>query len=294
MKMFILGSSPIMRDLQRKIGQIACMPVSVLIEGETGTGKETLARHIHAMAAPAGAFTRCACAAGNAFPMLEDAARIKGWIFFKYVNRLDSAAQEQLLTVIDREWGEGAWQRVISSSSQPLDSLVAQNRFNAALYHHLAGARVVVPPLRERPADIPELFQAFVEEHAASAGVPQPSPSDEFLNHLGCYSWPGNVLELSNMAAIFAVSGSSAEMTEELRRRSQAVWPAVPARLPLKEQVRRASRALESGIILRTLQNHRWNRRRTAETLNISYRSLLYKMKACNLRGENTGGEVCE
>jgi DNA-binding NtrC family response regulator len=283
-----------MRDLQRKIGQIARTPIPILIEGDTGTGKEALARHIHAFVSQAGTFTRYVCSSGNPLPMVDDTTRGGGWIFFKYVDRLDSTAQERLLTIIGRGWGEGAWERVMSSSSQPLDFLVAQNRFNPALYHHLAGARVALPQLRERYADIPVLFEVLVQEHAANAGVAVPVPSDELLSALGGYTWPGNVLELSNFAALFAVSGNSSEMAEELRRRSEARQLAVPARLPLKEQVRRASRELESGIILRTLENHRWNRRRTAETLNISYRSLLYKMKACNLRGENTGGEVCK
>jgi DNA-binding NtrC family response regulator len=183
---------------------------------------------------------------------------------------------------------------VVSSSSQPLDALVAQDRFNAALYHHLAGARVAVPPLRERPGDIPELFQAFVQAYAADDGSAAPWPSGELVSALGSYGWPGNVLELSNVAAVFAVSGNHSETAEDLRRRSEAIRRAVPVRVPLKEQVRRASRELESGIILSTLERHRWNRRRTAETLNISYRSLLYKMKACNLGGENTGEEVCK
>jgi transcriptional regulator with PAS, ATPase and Fis domain len=91
------------------------------------------------------------------------------------------------------------------------------------------------------------------------------------------------------------VSGNDSEIVDELSRRCESLQRSYqPMKLPLKDQIRKAARELESGIILRTLENHRWNRRRTAESLNISYRSLLYKMKACNLRGASTGEEVCE
>jgi DNA-binding NtrC family response regulator len=207
------------------------------------------------------------------------------------VNRLDAPAQEHLLSALDRNMVQGTGARVISSSAQPLDSLVAQNRFHAALFHHLAGVRVAIPALRERPGDIPELFRIFVQEHATDAAVNLPVPSDRLLHALASYRWPGNGLELSNLAATFAVSSDEQEIIDELHRRGDA-HASGPASLPLKEQVRRASRELESGIILRTLQNHRWNRRRAAASLNISYRSLLYKMKLCDLRGDNTTGEV--
>jgi DNA-binding NtrC family response regulator len=294
MRMFVFGSSPAMLDLQRKIGQIARAPIPVLVEGEAGTGKEALARYIHAVARAKVPFARHACSAGSPLRPLDEAARIEGWIFFKHVDRLDSAAQEHLLTMIDQEWGGCGYQRLISSSSQPLSVLVAQNRFNSALYHHLTGVRIAVPPLRERLTDIPEMFEAFVEDYATTAGSAAPQPSAELRDALGAYNWPGNGRELSNFAATFAFCGNNSEMVKELRRRSDTAQSPVPSRMPLKEQVRRASREVESGIILRTLQNHRWNRRRAAETLNISYRSLLYKMKACDLRGENTGGGDCK
>jgi two-component system, NtrC family, response regulator AtoC len=104
------------------------------------------------------------------------------------------------------------------------------------------------------------------------------------LRGLQGYAWPGNLRELSNYAVSCVLSGNAREMAEDLQRRAYAD-PAHAQQLPLREQVRRAARELESGIILRTLQNHRWNRGRTAESLHISYRSLLYKMKSCRLSG---------
>src|SRR5206468_1521205 len=105
---------------------------------------------------------------------------------------------------------------------------------------------MAIAPLRERPMDIAPLFRTFIEEFAAHAGNTAPEPSTELIDALQSYRWPGNGLELSNFAAIFAVSGSSFELAAELRRRSRAVRPAAAITpLPLKEQVRKASRELE-------------------------------------------------
>src|SRR3954451_7297723 len=100
MKTFIYGASPVMQELRRKIGQIAQAPVPVLIEGETGTGKETLALQIHATASSKQPFTRYACASGKPLELSEE---FRGWVFFKSVNRLDTAAQEQLLAAMERQ-----------------------------------------------------------------------------------------------------------------------------------------------------------------------------------------------
>src|ERR1043165_4811770 len=154
MSIFNFGLSPLTLELERKIGHIARTRVPILIEGETGTGKETLARHIHSLTPDAGPFQRCVCASGGAPTVLDNAAVTSGWVFFKYVDRLDATAQEQLLAAIDRQSGSGAWERVVSSSSRPLDLLVAQDRFNAALYHHLAGVRLAVPRSEEPTSEL--------------------------------------------------------------------------------------------------------------------------------------------
>ena len=108
------------------------------------------------------------------------------------------------------------------------------------------------------------------------------------LDAMLVYDWPGNLRELQNIARTFVVMGDAEEIIAELDSRLRmrpAVLPA-QASLSLKEQVKGASQKLESEIILRTLERHRWNRRRAAQSLKISYRSLLYKMKSCNLRVE--------
>jgi two-component system response regulator AtoC len=106
---------------------------------------------------------------------------------------------------------------------------------------------------------------------------------------LMAYDWPGNLRELQNIAKAYVASGDADEIIAELGSRSLAVAtgsPALDDNWSLKQQVKGAAQKLESEIILRTLERHHWNRRRAAKTLQISYRSLLYKMKTCNLRIE--------
>jgi two-component system response regulator AtoC len=104
---------------------------------------------------------------------------------------------------------------------------------------------------------------------------------------LATHDWPGNLRELQNVARAYAASGDIDEVKSELSRRPLALTEmsqSMPEGRSLKEQVKGAYRKLESEIILRTLERNLWNRRRTAKMLQISYRSLLYKMKSCDLR----------
>jgi DNA-binding NtrC family response regulator len=128
---------------------------------------------------------------------------------------------------------------------------------------------------------------AQMVQRAVNGGRAPSPPARPLLEALMAYDWPGNLRELQNIARTYVAAGNAEEIIEELRARARLVpfaHAVPPGGLSLKDQVRGASLKLESEIILRTLERHRWNRRRAAETLQISYRSLLYKMKNCNLR----------
>jgi transcriptional regulator with PAS, ATPase and Fis domain len=124
----------------------------------------------------------------------------------------------------------------------------------------------------------------------ARLGAPAARLPARALDALSGYAWPGNLRELENVARLFVLAGSAEELLRELERRQselEMLRGENKAPVPLKEQVKRASKKLESEIILRTLERHRWNRRRAAQSLQISYRSLLYKMKNCEIRFES-------
>ncbi len=302
---FIFGSHPVMKDLERRIGSIARSRLPVLIEGASGTGKEALAELLHNISGMGAGFTRILCRKTG--PVVHSAPSIlnggrdlgdiypaaRGTVFLKNIHLLAAVEQEQLLAALDQvaDSGDGkdgpvVAARLVSSATEPLEPFVSRGELNPALYHRLSVYRICLPSLRERREDIAELFDQMVRRAANGAGAPSPATS-RMLDVLMAYDWPGNLRELQNIARTYVVSAQADEIIAELSNRSRLTPLAFPAERdgrPLKEQVKGASQKLETEIILRTLERHHWNRRRAAQTLQISYRSLLYKMKSCNLR----------
>ena len=301
---FVFGSHSRMKDLERRAGFIARSGLPVWIEGTSGTGKEALAEHLHEFSGTGTPLTRIVCRQSG--PMLypgspqgsrnvdlgEICSKSGGTVFLKNVNRLPPAEQEQLLLALDEvadlegNGGPPAGVRILSSATESLEPIVSRGEWNPALYHRLSVYRICLPPLRDRREDIPELFGQMVRRAAKGNGAP-PAPPSRLLDALMEYDWPGNLRELQNIARTYVVMAQADEIIAELRDRSRhtpELLQVQPDRRSLKEQVKGVSQRLESEIILQTLERHHWNRRRAAESLQISYRSLLYKMKSCNLR----------
>jgi DNA-binding NtrC family response regulator len=304
---FVFGSHELLKDLERRSGFIARSTLPVLIEGPSGTGKETLAELLHDLSGVEGGFTRILCRKSGpvAYPAQSMANRTvdlsniyseaRGTLFLKNVHLLSATDQEQLLTAFEQmaEAQEGVNHRIgvprlISSTAESVEPLVSRGELNPGLYHRLSVYRICRPGLVERRDDIPELF-AHMLRCAVNGGSAPPPPTDRLLDALMAYHWPGNLRELQNIARAYAAMGQADEIIAELNSRSRQTMPVSPRlqdRRSLKEQVKGASQKLESEIILQTLERHHWNRKRAAQTLQISYRSLLYKMKACKLRSQ--------
>ena len=290
---FIFGDSDNMRELDRKIASIARSDLPVLIEGESGTGKEALAVHLHLLSARDSNFIRFYCRPrvlqdlGHEFRGLCSNAR-DNFIFLKHVHLLSPELQEQFLDVLElANQADAPVVRLVSSTTTSLQQLVIRGEFLASLYHRLSAYKIYLQPLRERIQDLPALFGDMLERFAPGDRQPVLPPPAAVLAALMTYGWPGNVRELENLARLYATSLDSDEILAELRSRSelpQRSSEATHGVVSLKDQVRQASMKLESEIILKTLERHRWNRRRAAQVLNISYRSLLYKMKHCEIR----------
>jgi two-component system, NtrC family, response regulator AtoC len=300
---YVFGCHDRMKDHERRLGFIARSGLPVLIEGECGTGKEAFAELLHDLSGAGNGLTRILCrqsgpvvhpSGGNGpveLSQIYEGAR--GTIFLKNIHVLSPAVQEQFLTALepgDSPAGDirPTTARLISSATEPLEGLVSRHKFSAALYYRLSVYRIGLPPLRERFGDIPELFDEMLRR-CANGGSAAPPVPPRMLDVLMSYEWPGNLRELQNIARTFGVTGDADEIIAELNSRLRlkpAVLQTRPGDLSLKEQVKGAAQKLESEIILRMLERHRWNRRQTAQSLKISYRSLLYKMKNCNLRVE--------
>ena len=302
---FVFGNGDRLRDLERRVDSIARSGLPVLIEGASGTGKETLAELIHELSSFNGGIARILCRksgpvvyptsllANDVTDLGDVHRRTRGTMFLKNVHLLSAIEQDQLLAALERvpeshngKNGAIPAARILSSTTESLEPLLSRGELNPALYHRLSAYRICLPPLRERREDIPELL-AYMVRRAANRESEPPPVTPELIEAALEYDWPGNLRELQNIARAYVVTGSAGEIIEELSTRSRVGHPA-PATSPggfsLKTQVKGASQRLEAEIILRALEHHRWNRRRAAQTLQISYRSLLYKMKNCNLR----------
>ena len=174
---------------------------------------------------------------------------------------------------------------LISTTADSLEQLAAGGQFLPELLYRISAYRILLPPLRERREDIPQLFRLMLSEAADEKGVPAPLPIRGSSIFLLDYSWPGNLRELQNVARGYLLAPDAAALEAG---NQCAAGRYLKTRNPsaLKDQVKQASKRVEGEIILRALEQHRWNRRRTAEALQISYRSLMYKMKNCNIRTE--------
>ena len=235
----LLGKTPVMRELFRQIGRLAQLPLSVLITGETGTGKELVARALHqespramrpfvalnTAAIPselleselfgheAGAFTGASTRRIGRFEQAQG-----GTLFLDEIGDMPLELQTRLLRVL----AEGEFYRVggrelikvdvrvIAATHQPLEVLVASKRFREDLLHRLNVLRIRLPALRERAADIPLLAQHFFAAAAAQLQTKPKSADKALLDAMQAHAWPGNVRELENACWRMA-SGTSHE-----------------------------------------------------------------------------------
>ena len=208
-----------------------------------------------------------------------------GSVIFDEISELDPACQRNLLYALPDGHGDaqrgalGA--RVISTTRRNLDDEMRAGRFRTELYYRINGVCLRLPALRDRREDIPILVEAFLSKHAAQFGRPRPSLSPRTLRMLLDHSWPGNIRELENVVKKIIALGDEQLAVSELA--SAPAEPQVEATesrgYSLKAASRAASREAERGLILKALAHTRWNRKRAAQELQISYKSLLYKLK---------------
>lgn len=309
-----------MQEFRQKIQKFAGTSVPLLIQGESGTGKGVLARYIHSRSSVAtGSFINVNCAAipgtlleselfgyeKGAFtgayaskPGRVEMAHM-GTLFLDGVDEIDMALQAKLLQLLqDSQFSRigGAEDisvqiRVICATGRPLEHEIAAGRFRSDLYYRINVARVELPALRARLEDVPQLAMHFYERlrhrHKSSAGPISPVMLKLFEKH----TWPGNIRELENLMERYVILGSEEAIGEELANWERAVvTPQLPAGpIHLKNVTRKAVRELEGKIILSALEANRWNRKRAARDLRISYRALLYKIRQAGLPAKRSG-----
>lgn len=295
---FASGLCPAMQSLESVLAEIALTTIPVLLVGESGTGKAVYAHHLHKMSARSeDPLVTITCAAMN--PALLSAelgisfngtapiagSRNAGTIFFDEISELDSACQRNLLYALPdgaTEMRRGALTgRVVSTTSRNLEEEMRAGRFRGELYYRINGVCLRLPPLRERKEDVPLLVEFFLTKYAAQFGRPRPTLSPRTLRTMIEHSWPGNIRELENVIKKIVALGDERLAVSELETPPEIEKVEEVARggYSLKAAARAASREAERELILKALAHTRWNRKRAAQALQISYKSLLYKLK---------------
>jgi two-component system, NtrC family, C4-dicarboxylate transport response regulator DctD len=224
----IIGQSPGMLDLRRKVAALAPTDVDILVHGETGSGKEIVARTVHALSGRHGPFVALNCAAlpetvieseifGHEAGAFTGAAKRRigrieyangGTLFLDEIESMPPAIQLKLLRVLQERELErlGSNQsipvdcRVIAAAKEDLKKLSDEGRFRADLYYRLNVVSLDIPPLRNRPGDVPLLMAHFLKEAARRFRVETPQWLDQDMLRWQQYEWPGNVRELQNVA----------------------------------------------------------------------------------------------
>jgi two-component system response regulator FlrC len=311
-----LLADPAMRRIKEIADQIAAVNLPVLITGESGSGKETIARYIHARSVfSSGPFVAVNCsaipstmfeselfgfqkgaftgAASDRIGLLESANN--GTILLDEVTNIDAANQSKLLRVIEerkvRRLGGNSDVpingRIIATSNVDPMSMVASGEFRQDLYYRLYVLHIEVPALRHRQDDIEALASHFAGRECISQQRRPVTITIEAAKALRAYSWPGNVRELQNVIkrAVIACSGDSIGVSELGFEQASVDSSGCGSEWVSALPVGRTLHEVETQFILRTLESHQGNRTHAAKTLGISLRTLRNKINEFTASG---------
>jgi two-component system, NtrC family, response regulator AtoC len=304
----VVGDSAAMREVMDLAGRVAPFPSTVLLTGESGSGKEAVARAVHRASPRNGkAFVAVNCGAipenlleselfGHERGAFTGADRAReglfeeadgGTLFLDEIGELSLPLQVKLLRVLQERTirrvggnGERAVDvRVLAATARDLVDEVREGRFREDLFYRINVVQIHVPPLRTRPEDVPPLAEHFLRLHARRLGVQAPGLPRELLPVLAAYSWPGNVRELENVIERALVLSGGRMSVDHLPPHVRSGRH--PFQVPDDDgdlSVKRRLPALEKSLIVRALERSRGNRTKAAELLDLSVRALSYKI----------------
>ncbi len=344
----LFATSEEMAEVREMIEKVAPTSATVLLRGESGVGKELAARLIHSRSSRAReAFVKVNCAAipndlleselfGYEAGAFTGATKGKpgkfelahhGTIFLDEISEMHPMLQAKLLHVLqDGDFARlGAKRdlsvdaRVICATNQSLDSLVEEGKFREDLYYRVNVITILLPPLRARKREIPELLQYFVERYARTYGKAAAPIDAATTAYLMEYDWPGNIRELENLCKRYVIVGGTSQILKDIAVRhpdgqhedlllcdspapsgaererpidltpEHAITTGYQSAHSVEKEMqgpesllaigKRAARAAERVVIEKMLQETRWNRREAARRLNVSYKALLNKIQ---------------
>ncbi len=311
-----------MQHIRSICDQVARTDVPILIMGESGAGKEVLARYIHSQSERGETFLKVNCAAlpmdlleselfGHERGAFTGAMREKpgkfelagqGTIMLDEIAEMHPLLQAKLLHVLqDGEYARlggtrslRSEARIIAASNKRLENLVAAGTFREDLFFRLNVITIDVPPLRDRPEDLLPLIHRFVELYRVKYKSAIRRLPEELEQAYARYHWPGNVRQLENSVKRYLILPDLQHALAELHKPAPAREAAAPEKLSLKELSAVAAEKAEKEIILRTLEEVNWNRKQAARQLNICYKSLLNKLRRWQLGSRTDPDEASE
>src|SRR3954467_3644186 len=314
-ELIVFGRTEGMLAVHDRLKKLAGANVPVLIQGESGTGKDIIARMIHA-ASPwrTGPWVKVNCPAipgtlleselfGYEKGAFTGAYGVKpgrvemahrGTLFLDEISELDMSLQSKLLQLlqdgqfcrIGAQADKKVEVRIVCATNRKLEEEIENGNFRQDLYYRINVVNLFMPPLRERRSDIDGLVNYFLEYYNRKYNCRARPLSSELMEVLQKYHWPGNIRELENLVKRYVILGSEEVIGSDLQPRENDFIASdinLDGPISLKKLTRQATRALERKIILKVLHNHHWNRKQAAKTLNISYRALLYKIRDAGL-----------
>src|SRR6202171_5017343 len=311
----VFGRTEAMQAVRDRLGKLAGANVPVLIEGESGTGKDIIARMIHANSPwRTGPWVKVNCPAipgtlleselfgyekgafTGAYGMKPGRVEMahRGTLFLDEISELDMALQSKLLQLLqDGQFCRiGAQEdkkvevRVVCATNRKLEEAIANCTFRAALFYRINVVNLRMPSLRERRGDIEDLANYFLEYYNRKYNCRARPVSNEVMSVLQKYHWPGNIRELENLVKRYVILGQEEVITNDLVAREPDYFNpeiSLDGPISLKKLTRQCVRELERKVILKVLQQHHWNRKQSARALGISYRALLYKIRDAGL-----------
>lgn len=286
---FVESVSPSMRPVEAVISELSQSDVPVLLLAEAGAGKNATARRIHQMSRRRDQpFRGLQCSTLKPEDLVSAPRnghqKVAGTIFLQELADLSPRAQaclrEILMRAADGHGCENGSPRLICGSARDLEVEVKAGRLREDLYYRISGVCLRLPPLRQRKEDIPRLMAHFLRKCGEEFRRPVPQLSAEMERLFLDYSWPNNLRELESAARVLVALGDERLAMGGLRALLRP--PAESGngnRLSLKAAAKAASHQAEKELILKVLTRTRWNRRRAAAELQISYKALLYKLK---------------
>jgi DNA-binding NtrC family response regulator len=325
---FIASNAKMVR-IKDLIQQIANTDVTVFIQGESGVGKEIVAREIHRGSARKDKpFVKVNCAAlpselleselfGYERGAFTGAFRLKqgkfelanyGTLFLDEIGDMAPVLQAKLLHVLqDNEYSRLGGKknvvvdvRILAATNQKLEQAMQEGRFREDLYYRLNVVNISIPPLRERREEIPMLCEHFLRKHNRKYNSSMLNVPPSVMEQMRIYDWPGNIRELENVIKRLVILGNEQQIIDELTQKiesrrkleknaleaslSETVCSEDPSSVSLKHMSRNLTSTAEKEVILRALQQTQWNRKQAAAMLNVSYKTLLNKIRKLDIR----------